>query len=196
MTSAGLLNVAYNMVLCEKELAVTSLPLLWVLLTTLAAGQDVSSGPKKGEAVPALKVFDVTGPHKDKDVDYTAERKDKLTVYAFVQADQWDRPMARFLRKLDEAVQEQDALVVAVWLTDDADKTKEYLPRAQQSLQLQATTLTCFTGDKAGPKGWGVNADARLTVVVADKHKVAATFGYHSVNETDVPTVRDALKKH
>jgi hypothetical protein len=174
---------------------VTPLPSLLVLVAALAGGQDISSGPKKGEAVPALKVFDATGPHTDKEVDYAAERKDKPTVYAFVQADQWDRPMARFLRQLDEAVQKhQDAFVVAVWLTDDADKTKEYLPRAQQSLHLQATALTCFTGDKAGPKGWGLNADARLTVVVADKHRVAATFAYRSVNETDVPTVLDALK--
>ena len=65
----------------------------------------------------------------------------------------------------------------------------------QQSVQYDATALTCFVGDKAGPKGWNVNADARLTVVLANKQKVAATFAYKSVNETDVKGVREALKK-
>jgi hypothetical protein len=164
---------------------------------TAARGQEVASGPEKGKAVPALTVFDATGPHQDKDVDYAAERKGKPTVYLFVRADRWDRPMARFLRKLDETVAEdrKDGAVVAVWVTDDPDKAKAYLPVAQQSLKLQNTALTCFTGGAAGPKDWGVNADAHLTVVVADRGKAVATFGYRSVNETDVPAVREALKK-
>jgi hypothetical protein len=58
-----------------------------------------------------------------------------------------------------------------------------------------ATALTCYPGGAEGPKGWGVNADAHLTAVLANKGKVAATFGYRSLNETDVPAVRDALKK-
>ena len=107
------------------------------------------------------------------------------------------RPLARFLKKLDEVVPKvgEDAAVVAVWLTDDPAKTKAYLPVAQDSLQLQVTALTCFTGDKEGPKGWGINADAHATAVVTARGKVAAVFGYRSVNETAVPEVRDALLK-
>jgi hypothetical protein len=52
-----------------------------------------------------------------------------------------------------------------------------------------------FPGDKAGPKGWGVNPDSHLTVVLASGGKVVATFGYQSVNETDVPKVKEALAK-
>ena len=171
-------------------LAVLSL----LLAASASAAQDVTSGPGKGAEVPALKVYDATGPNKGQVVDYAAERGDKPTVYVFIQADQWDRPMARFLKNLDGVV-DQDASMVGVWLTDDAAKTKEYLPLAQQSLQLQTTALTCFTGEKAGPKGWNINADARATVVVVNRRKVAKTFGYRSINETDVPTVRDALKE-
>jgi len=84
---------------------------------------------------------------------------------------------------------------VAVWLTDKPDTTKEFLPRVQQSVQYETTALTCFTGEKTGPKDWNVNADAHLTAVVANKGKVVANFGYNSINETDVPKVREALKK-
>lgn len=168
-----------------------------VLFVLPTMAQDVASGPAKGDPVPGLKVFDATGAHKGNEVDYAAERKGKPTVYVFVQADKWDRPMARFLKHLDAAIQMEgdDCHVVAVWLTDNVEKSKDYLPIAQQSLQLQATTFTCFPGDKAGPAGWNLNVDAHLSAVVAAKQKVAATFGYRSLNETDVPAVRDALKK-
>ena len=105
--------------------------------------------------------------------------------------------MARFLKALDQQVKKEseDAYVVAVWLTEKPDDTKDYLPRAQQALQLESTALTYFKGGKAGPKGWSLNADAHATAVVAHKQKVAARFGYRSVNETDSPKVLAALKK-
>ena len=104
--------------------------------------------------------------------------------------------MARFMKKLDEAIgKEEGAYVVAVWLTEDSGKTKEYLPRAQMSLQFENTALACFTGDKEGPKDWTINADAHLTAIVAHQGKVAARFGFQSLNETNVPAVIDALKK-
>lgn len=168
---------------------------LTLLLPCAVHGQDVVSGPDKGAAVPALKVDDLTGAHKDKAVDYAAERKDKPTVYLLVRADAFGRPMNRFMKGLDDAVKKdfEEAYVVAVWLTDDATKTKELLPRVQQSVGYAATALTCFDG-KDGPKGWNANADATLTAVVASKGKVAATFGYNSVNETDVRAMRAALQ--
>src|SRR6266404_2792185 len=136
-----------------------------LFIPSSAWAQDISSGPYQGKKVPPLKVFDATGPNKDKEVDYAAERKDKPTIYIFIQADKWDRPMARFLRKLDEALQkeEEDSSLVAVWLTENPEKTKEYLPVAQQSLKFQRTVLACFTGEKAGPKDWNINGDAHLT---------------------------------
>jgi hypothetical protein len=159
--------------------------------------QDISSGPDKSVKVPALKVFDATGINKDKDVDYAAERKDKPTIYLLVRADKFDRPMNRFMKGLDGVVKKEseNAYIVAIWLTDDIDKAKERLPVVQQSVQYENTALTIFTGGKDGPKDWNANADAHLTVVLANKGKVAATFGYQSVNETDVKAVRAAFKK-
>lgn len=177
----------------------TTLPLLALATGLLAAPAraDVESGPKPGEKVPALKVFDVTGPSAGKELDYAAERKDKPTVYLFVQADHWSRPMARFLRELDKAAGEigGETYFVAVWLTEEPRKTKEYLPRAQTSLNLQHTAFTFYPKDKFGPGEWGINSDAHLTAVVATRGKVAARFGHVSVNETVVPEVTDALKK-
>jgi hypothetical protein len=161
-----------------------------------ARAQDVPSGPEPRAKVPALKVYDATGAHKEKDVDYAAERKDRPTVYLFINAEKFDRPMNRFMKTLDGIIHKdfEGAYVVAVWLTGDADKTKELLPRVQRSVGYEATALTVFA-DKAGPQGWFVNTDTHLTAVVAARGKVAATFGYRSINETDVPRVKEALAK-
>ena len=91
----------------------------------------MASGPKEGEKSQTLKVYAVTGEPMDKEVDYAGLRKDKPTVYVFVSAKDFDRPMFRYLKKLDKDLGD-DGLVVAVWLTDDVDKSKEYLPKISQ----------------------------------------------------------------
>jgi hypothetical protein len=169
--------------------------------SALAAGQDVDSGPKKGDKVPALKVHDVTGENKGKAVDYAGLRKDKPTVYLFVGAGddakgKFDRPMNRFIKALDGVLEKdlEDVYAVAVFLTEDEDKTKVYLPNAQKSVQYEKTAMAVYKG-KDGPKDWGINADAHLTVVIAHKGKVTARFGYNSVNDTDAAAVVKELKK-
>jgi hypothetical protein len=171
--------------------------LLPLLNPMYAIAQDLVSGPEKGSKVPALKVFDVTGLKKEKEADYAAERREQPTIYLFVSADKFDRPMNRFMKELDTAIIKDlgEAYVVAVWLTPDTDKTKEYLPKVQQSVQYGVTALTVFPGDKEGPKPWKVNGDAHLTAVLAHEGTVVATFGYRSLNETNVPMVIAALKK-
>jgi hypothetical protein len=83
---------------------------------------------------------------------------------------------------------------VAVWLTADQAKTKEYLPRAQQALQLEHTALTAF--DKStSPMDWKIDTEAEVTVIVTRDRKVTATFGFETVDETLADGVIDALKK-
>lgn len=170
-------------------------------VSLVALAQDVDSGPKKGDKVPELKVYDVTGENKEKTVDYAGLRKDKPTVYLFVGSGddprgKFDRPMNQFIKTLDGVIEKdvEDVYAVLVFLTEDEDKTKEFLPKAQQSVKYEKTAMATFKG-KDGPKDWGINSDAHLTVVIADKGKVTARFGYNSVNKTDVDAVVKELKK-
>lgn len=171
---------------------------LSVVAMTMVVGfgrADVSSGPKVGDPAAALTVFAVTGESKEKELDFVKERKQRPTVYVFVQADKWSRPMFRYLKKLDEVVTEvnQEAGTIAIWLSEKPDEAKEYLTKIGQ--YFEKTPLTVFNGEKSGPKDWGINTDAHLTAVVVHKGKVVAAFAYQSLNDTDAPAVRDALKK-
>jgi hypothetical protein len=144
---------------------------------------DPPSGPAAGKKLAPLRVFAATGP------------QERLTVFVFIR--EWDRPVARFLKTLDSAVREESAqgTVVATWLTDEVEKTKSYLPLAQQSLKLEATPLTVFPGDRNGPNDWDLNPGARVTVVVSRGATARASLGFGSINETDVPAVREAIRK-
>ena len=163
---------------------------------------DVESGPKAGDKVAALKAFGVVGTVEGKEADFAAERKDAPTIYLFVQAEEGGkpvggRPLARFMKTLDGQLDKLDGVAaVAIWLGDKAfDKHKEYLPRINKSLSFEKTSLAAFDGEKSGPEGWGINPDAHITVVVANKGKVVKSFAFTTVNETDVRAVMAELKK-
>lgn len=173
-----------------------------VLILASAIRADVESGPKAGDKVAELKVFGVVGTVEGKEADFAAERKNGPTIYLFVQAEEGGipvggRPLARFMKTLDGQLAKLDgAAGVAIWLGDKAfDKHKEYLPRINKSLSFENTSLAAFDGEKSGPKDWGINPDAHITVVVANKGKVVKSFAFTTVNETDVRPVIAELKK-
>lgn len=177
-----------------------ALLMLGVSALTPSVGRAQSaSGPKEGTEVGPLKVFAATGDSAGQSVDFVAEQGDRPRVYLFIQAEHWNRPMARFVRTLDQestkGIEGTDgAKTVAVWLTDDVDKAKDYLPIAQQSLQFERTDLAVFEGDRFGPRDWSVDGEVHLTAVVVRRGKVVFSAGYVGPNETSVPDVVKALK--
>lgn len=160
-----------------------------------SAFADVASGPGEGNKVDPFQVSVVAGELADKEVDFVTDRKEKPTVFVLVNSDKFARPIARFIKELDEKLQadRQDVNIVAVWLTDDVAKSKEYLPKAHQSLKTNRTSWSVYAGQKTGPETWGVNPDADVTVVVSDGEKAKFSKGYRSINETEVPKVIEAL---
>ncbi|MCX7419841.1 MAG: hypothetical protein NT013_09930 [Planctomycetia bacterium] len=169
---------------------------LFVVVLSLVALINVAraelvSGPGAEKKLDALKVFVATGDQASREVEFIAERKEKPTVYVFVPAEKFSRPMARFIKTLDEKLNSDrmDIDIIVVWLADDVAKTKERLPRVQESLKLNRTTWCVYPGEKTGPNTWGINPDADLTLVIANGPKTTVSRGYHSINETDTPKV-------
>ena len=141
---------------------------------------QTNSGPADGNRIEPLKVVAVTGADAGQAIDIAAQRAEKPTIYIFVQADKWDRPVARFLKTLDKELSNSrpDVAIAAIWLTDNVDESKDYLPRAQQSLNLSQTTLAVYPGDKNGPPGWSINPGAHLTAIVAQDNRVTPALAF------------------
>jgi hypothetical protein len=173
--------------------------ILVVTIGPLEAG-DIPSGPDAGSPLRPCPVAVIVGGQEGQTLDITADRGGKPTVFLFVQADRFDRPTARFIRAIDQALgagidDAPKAASVAIWLTDTPEKSREYLPRAQQSLKLEKTTWSIFDGPSRGPDGWSINDAATLTAVVVRGGKVVQSFGYQSLGEVEPREVLQTLKK-
>ncbi|WP_020474026.1 hypothetical protein [Zavarzinella formosa] len=169
-----------------------------LLLTTAMVGRaDVVSGPKVGDRAQDFTAYGVAGIIDGKEGNYLKERKGEPTIYVFIRHDTFNRPTARFLKGLDTALKDAPGkvAVVAIWLSDKPDTAKEYLPKAQMSLGFVNTSLGVFTGEKSGPKNWGINTDAYATVVIVKYGTVTAVQAFQVVNETDVKAVLTDLNK-
>jgi len=166
-----------------------------LVVISYSARADVTSGPGEGNAIVKFQVTVVAGESSGKELDFVGERKEKPTVFVFVLADKFSRPMARFIKVLDDKLKAEraDVDIVAVWLTDDVNKSKDYLPKAFMSLKTERTAWSVFSGTKTGPENLGINPDADITVVVSGGAKAKFSKGYLSINETEVPKVFDAL---
>jgi hypothetical protein len=162
-----------------------------MLIAASQARAQLNSGPDPGTDISPLRVAVITGENAGETLDVAQRRGAMPAVYIFIQADKWDRPLARFLRALDDDLRKDrtDIAVIVTWLTDDAEAAKNYLPKAQQSLQLAQTSLAVFLGDKNGPSGWSIHTGAHLTAVIASDSRVVAKFAFRSLNETNVPEV-------
>lgn len=169
------------------------LAMMIALAAATASRADIQSGPDLDEKLPPLKAYVATGEQAEKTLDLAAQRKEKPTVYVLIQADHWTRPIGRYLRGLDTEIAKKadEAHVVAVWLTADEPKTKQYLPVVENAMKTADTTFAVYP-DVNGPDGWGINTTAHVTTVLAVKGKPIARFGHISVNET---LVREVLRE-
>jgi hypothetical protein len=171
-----------------------------LLAVAYQAAGDIPSGPDAGATAEPVRVGVAAGERLGQSFDAVADRAGRPAVFLFVPADRFDRPTARFLKTLDDALARgiegaADASALAIWLTDTPEQAREYLPRAQQSLQLARTTWGVFDGAKLGPPGWSINDTANLTAVVVRGGKVVASFGYQAPGEGDVREVLRALRE-
>ena len=168
---------------------VASAGILAFCATHLSA-EDVAIGAK----VKPLNIELLQSDGSFMPIDAAMSATNKPIVYLLIPAARWDRPVARFLKTLDDKLSGYSAMaeIRAVWFSGDLDGTKEYLPRVQQSLQLQKSGLGVFA-DAEGPKGWQIGGDVQMVAIVVHRGKIAARFSFGSVNETDVPQVGEAV---
>jgi hypothetical protein len=158
---------------------------------------DIKAGPEVGKPIPELKLSQIHGADAGKEVDARELAKPASTIFITIRKDKWDRPVARVLRQLDEAVAKQDskAQIVIVWVSKDADHAKEYLPKAQQSLKLSASSWNHFNGEVYDAAGWQLSGDGPLNIIITKAGKVHWGRAFATVDEKIVNKVTEALAK-
>ena len=154
---------------------------------------DPESGPKVGEKLGDAKVKGVFEPIEGKELNLLDRAKKEPTVVIFVH--KLTRPTFRLLKELDKAAAAEEGLnATFVWLTDDVEKTKEFLDRAKGSLSFKSAVAISVDGN-AGPNGYGLNDQVDVTVVLAKDAKVTGNFALVGPNETSAPKIVAAIRE-
>ena len=160
-------------------------------LLLLMSGTGHADEPSR-QAVSKLESVVCVGDQVGEKAELAQARGKNPTIYFFIQAEHWDRPIARLLRELDIKVKDgiSDGRIVAVWLSNnEVDRFKEHLPRVQQSLKLAMTTYAVWPGDPFGPAAWNINRDDHVTIVTARDGKIIGRHAYKSTNEGDAAKI-------
>jgi hypothetical protein len=169
-------------------------------LVCFLADDGSTAGPDLGKPVPALKVNQIVGSQAGKEVDGATGAKSEAVIYAFLRSDKWDRPVARVVRLLDEALVEHrksdpKCSLFIVWIGKDGERAREYLPKVQQSIKLQCSTWNHFDGEVYDVANWQLSGDGPLNIVIAKEGKCVWGRGYATINDDISKKVIEAFKK-
>lgn len=173
--------------------------LVCLLLPLPLDDKEIVAGPESNKPVPSLKTLQVVGDHADKDVDWKELSEKKPTLLVFVRSDKWDRPVARVLKQVDDALiaarkDLPDVHIGIVWISKDAEKAKEYLPKVQSSIKLQASSWNFFNGEVYDATGWQLSGDGAINLVHIKEGKAVWGRAYSTMQESIARQAIMALK--
>lgn len=161
------------------------------MLLAFAFLGDPASGPAVGDKLGDAKVKGVFDPIAGKEINLLDRAKKDPTLIVFVH--KLSRPTFRLLKEIDKAAAKQEGLnATFVWLTDDVNKTEEFLKFAKNSLSFETPVAISLDGT-AGPNGYGLNDQVDVTIILARDAKVTSNFAFVGPNETSAPKVVAAI---
>jgi hypothetical protein len=167
-----------------------------VLVSLVARADDpVFSGPQVGEALTPFKALAFSGPGAGRELELPGEFAGKPTVLVFVH--EITRPALQLIRPVDRYAARWADLGLncrIVWLAADPSQAEQFLERARNSLNLKSPVVIALGGAE-GPGNYGLNRNVTLTILVADRGKVAANFAIVQPNATDAPEVLAAVAR-
>ncbi|MFT3882372.1 MAG: hypothetical protein QM703_22315 [Gemmatales bacterium] len=175
-----------------------TLPLL--LLFCWSDDKEIVAGPELNKPIPSLKTLQIVGDQADKEIDWKETAKTKPTLIVFVRCDKWDRPVARVLKQLDDALVAArndlpDTHIAFVWISKDGERAREYLPKVQQSLKMQASSWNHFNGEVYDATGWQLSGDGALNIVLVKDNKAVWGRAYSTMQESIAKQVMMELKR-
>jgi len=148
-----------------------------LLTVGVLAGEPIKSGLQPREKITTIfEPVNVTGEHAGE--PYCLICENGLAPVAMLFAREVNEPLLKLLGKLDEATgkhrdQEMGSFVVFL---NESDEVRTKLAAAAKKWGLKRIVLSTF--DPAGPEGFGVAAEADLTVVLYREHEVKANHAF------------------
>ena len=79
-------------------------------------------------------------------------------------------------------------------MSKDADKAKDYLPKVQQSIKLQASSWNHFNGEVYDATAWQLSGDGALNIVLVKDNKAIWGRAFSIMQEGIVKQTMAELK--
>lgn len=173
-----------------------SLATVWGLLVVPASADEPTSGLEVGKSAPGFEMQVATGDEAGKAVDYLKKWDKKPVLVIFVG--EMTRPAFGLLQQLDKygRLRQPEGLeVLIVRVAADAEAANRQAQVLFEKYEVKSPSGTVAEG-KAGPKDYGLNEDAQVTVLLLDKqHKVAHNLARRAADRTDFAAVREGIDK-
>jgi hypothetical protein len=159
-----------------------------VLGTSLAADAPTTSGPQVTEKVPGpFHPLNCTG-------DFAGQKQCLYCLngdnpVAMVFARKTSEPLTKLIKKIDaETAKNKDAHMgsFVVFLSDTEGLEKELKALAEKE---NLTKCVLSIDNPAGPKGYKLNKDAEVTVVLYTEHTVKANHAFKSSSDLKDETI-------
>ena len=172
-----------------------------------ADAPTVKSGPEVGKDLPGpFHPYNVTGKEASNFHCVVCTNGLEPVVLVFVRGSAFSDDLKKFLGQLDEAIAKDPKARIsaaAIFLfddlksvvTDDVNRTKyaEMVEKLKNDAKLTQLVLCLDSAD--GPKGYGINADAKVTVLVSSRLQVVANFAYADEKSIDTTAIVAAVKE-
>ncbi|MEM9827381.1 MAG: hypothetical protein AAF958_12360 [Planctomycetota bacterium] len=163
--------------------------------TPAMAESDVKSGPKDGSRLGAFTVTKVAGCESDgveagKPLCYRCKNGDRPQVMVFTRT--IDGKVGELLKKLDQAVadHEGDELRVFVNILDsDKDAARAKAEKFAKSLNVKNIPFVVPKDFKTGPRSYGINKKAEVTVTMANESTVKGNVVAAKADALDIAAV-------
>ena len=160
------------------------------------AGDNVKSGPQVGKAVPGpFEPLNVTGPKAGEKFCLFCVNGENPVAMVFAR--DCNEPVAKLIKKIDEATAKHKTHSMGSFVVflNDSPAMKEKLKEVATKEGLKHCVLSI--DDPTGPKAYGVDKEADVTVVLYNKRTVKANHAFRKgeLNERQIEQVVADINK-
>jgi hypothetical protein len=148
-----------------------------VLLAGVAvAADDVKSGPQVGKKVTPLHPLNVTGPKAGEKACLVCSNGSNPVAMVFVR--DCNENVTKLIKKIDEATarNKDKSMGSFVVFLSDSPEMREKIKEVAKKEGIKNCILS--VDDPSGPKGYEVDRNADVTVVLYDKQTVKANHAF------------------
>jgi hypothetical protein len=168
---------------------------------SFAYGEEIKSGLQAGDDIGAFDVTKLAGAEDDgievgKNLCYRCKNGGRPQVMVFTRAA--DGKVVQLLQKLDGALAENSEKQLRAFVNvmgQDKEAATEHAKSLAESTNAKHIPFVVPNEFENGPDNYGINPDAAVTIILAEKGKVKASHAFSSADDVEVESVISDLEK-